>query len=74
MILGLGGSPVVGNGNLLQYSCLENSRDREAQQALTHGVAKGSDTAERLSTHTLFASILQLPLLKRGALLAVAHL
>ena len=35
---------------------------------------KGSDTAERLSIHTLSASILQLPLLKRGALLAVAHL
>ena len=26
----LGRSPEVGNGNLLQYSYLENSRDREA--------------------------------------------
>ena len=25
---GLGRSPGVGNGNLLQYSCLENSTDR----------------------------------------------
>ena len=27
-ILGLGRSPGVGNGNPLQYSCLENSMDR----------------------------------------------
>ena len=29
-----------GNGYLLQYSCLENSMDRGAWQALVHGVAK----------------------------------
>ena len=29
-ILGLGRSPGIGNGNLVQYSCLENSRDRGA--------------------------------------------
>ena len=28
-ILGLGRSPGEGNGNLLQYSCLENFMDRE---------------------------------------------
>ena len=28
------------NGNLLQYSCLENPADREAWQATTHGVAR----------------------------------
>ena len=28
-ILGLGGSPGEGNGYPLQYSCLENSMDRE---------------------------------------------
>ena len=28
-IPGLGGSPGEGNGNLLQYSCLENPMDRE---------------------------------------------
>ena len=27
---GFGGSPIVGNGNPLKYSCLENSMDREA--------------------------------------------
>ena len=29
LILGLGRSPGVGNGNLLQYCCLENSLDSE---------------------------------------------
>ena len=29
-----------GNGNPLQYSCLENSMGREARQAIVHGVAK----------------------------------
>ena len=32
-----------GNGYLLQYSCLENSMEREAWQATVHGVA---DTTE----------------------------
>ena len=33
-------SPREGNGNPLQYSCLENSLDREAWQAIVHGVSK----------------------------------
>ena len=37
---GSGRSPEGGNGNLLQYSCLENSMDREAWQATVHGVEK----------------------------------
>ena len=40
LIPGLGRSPEVGNGNLLQYSCLENSMDRGAWQVTVHGVAK----------------------------------
>ena len=36
----LGRSLGIGNGNPLQYSCLENSIDREAWQATVHGVAK----------------------------------
>ena len=40
LILGLGRSPRVGNGNLLQYSCLENSPERGAWQATVHGVEK----------------------------------
>ena len=39
-VSGSGRSPGVGNGNPLQYSCLENSMDREAWRATVHGVAK----------------------------------
>ena len=39
-ILGWGRSPGEGNGNLLQYSCLENLVDRGAWQATVHGVTK----------------------------------
>ena len=39
-IPGLGRSPGEGNGNPLQYSCLENPMDREACQATVHGVTK----------------------------------
>ena len=37
-------SPGEGNGNPLQYSCLENSMDRGAWQAIVLGVSKESDT------------------------------
>ena len=37
---GSGRFPGVGNGNPLQYSCLENSKDRGAWWATVHGVAK----------------------------------
>ena len=40
LIPGLGRCPGEGNGNPLQYSCLENSMDREAWQATVHGVTK----------------------------------
>ena len=39
-IPGSGRSPGEGNGNPLQYSCLENSMDRGARQATVHGVAR----------------------------------
>ena len=40
-------SPGGGNGNPLQYSCLENPMDREAWQATVHRVVKGrADTTE----------------------------
>ena len=41
---GLGGSPGEGNGNPLQYSCLENSMDKGAWGATVYGVAKESNT------------------------------
>ena len=39
-ISGLGRSPGEGNGNPIQYSCLENHMDRGACWATVHGVAK----------------------------------
>ena len=45
-ILGPGRSPGGGNGNPLQYSCLENPMDRKASRAIVHGVTKESDTTE----------------------------
>ena len=39
-IPGLGRCPGEGNGNQLQYSCLENPMDRGAWQATVHGVAR----------------------------------
>ena len=38
-IPGLGISPGEGNGNLLQYSWLENPMGRGTWQAIVHGVA-----------------------------------
>ena len=40
MIPGLGRPPGEGNGNPLQYSCLENPMDGGAWRATVHGVAK----------------------------------
>ena len=39
-IPGLERSPGEGNGNPLQYSCLENSMERRAWRATAHGVTK----------------------------------
>ena len=44
-----GRSPGEGNGNPLQYSCLENPIDREAYSPWDR---KKSDTTERLHFHT----------------------
>ena len=40
LIPGLGRCPGIGNGNPLQYYCLENSMDRGAWRATGHGVTK----------------------------------
>ena len=40
LIPGLGRSPGEGNGNPLQYSCLENRMDKGAWRATVHGVTK----------------------------------
>ena len=53
-IPGLGRSPGEGNGNPLQYSCLENPMDRGAWRATVHGVAK---SRTRLSNFTLLSNL-----------------
>ena len=40
LIPGLGRSPGEGNGNPLQYSCLENHMDRGAWWATVHGLQR----------------------------------
>ena len=47
---GLRRSPIGGNGNSLQYSCLENPMDRRTWQATVHEAAK-NQTWQLLSTH-----------------------
>ena len=42
-IPGLGRFPGEGNGNRLQYSCLENPLDRGGWWTMVHGVAKELD-------------------------------
>ena len=44
-IPGLGRSLGEENGNPLQYSCLENSMDREDWRATVHGITKESFTS-----------------------------
>ena len=53
-IPGSGRSPGEGNGNLLQYSCLENPMDGGAWSATVHGVAK---SRTRLSDFTFIFTV-----------------
>uniref|UniRef100_A0A4W2F7A1 Acidic leucine-rich nuclear phosphoprotein 32 family member n=1 Tax=Bos indicus x Bos taurus TaxID=30522 RepID=A0A4W2F7A1_BOBOX len=49
LISGSGRSPGEGNGNPLQYSCLEYPMDRGAWQATVHGIARvGHDLVTKL--------------------------
>ena len=47
----LGRSPGEGNGNPLQYSCLENPIDGGAWQATVHEVARESEVTYRLNNN-----------------------
>ena len=56
-IPGLGRYPEEGNGNPMQYSCLENSKDRGGWQATVQGVAKSQtrlNTGQELFYHGNF--------------------
>ena len=46
-----GRSSGEGNGNILQYSCLENSMDREAWQAPVHGSQSWTQLSDLAHTH-----------------------
>ena len=48
-IPGSGRSPGVGNGNALQYSCLEKSMDRGAWRTTIHKI---TNNQKQLYTHT----------------------
>ena len=48
---GWGESPGGGHGNLLQYSCRENPKDRGTWQDTVHRVAKSRTRLKQLSTH-----------------------
>ena len=55
--LGWGRSPGEGNGNPLQYSCLENPMDEGAWWATVHGVSKSRTRLSnftRIQTQSLF--------------------
>ena len=51
-IPGLERCPGGGNGNPLQYSCLENPMDRGALWATVHSTAKSRTRLKRVSVHT----------------------
>jgi len=56
-IPGLGRSLGEGNGNLLQYSCLENSMYKRAWQATIHGVTKSDMTKGQTLTMCVYIYI-----------------
>ena len=51
LISALGRSPGGRHGNPLQYSCLENPMDREAQWPTVHRIAQTRTRLKRLGTH-----------------------
>ena len=56
-IPGLGRSPGEGNGYPLQYSVLENSMDRGAQQATVHRVTKSQTQLNDFNFHFSFIKV-----------------
>ena len=50
-----------GNGNPLQYSCLENPRDGEAWWAAIYGVAQSRTRLKRLSSSSSGSGVKNLP-------------
>ena len=65
LISELGRFPGEGNGNPLQYSCLENPMDGRAWQATVHGVMKSQT---RLSDFTLTFTLYSILLIQKNEL------
>ena len=61
-IPGLGRYPGVGNGNPLQYFCLENTIDREAWQAAVHGLTESDMTEHNIHTRVIITNIYFVPM------------
>ena len=70
-IPGLGRSPGEGNGNPLQYACLENPMDGGAWRDTVHGVTK---SRTRLSTFTFTYTRLVIAFLPRSKRLLISWL
>ena len=60
LIPGWGRSPRVGNGNLLQYSCLENSMDRGAWQGIVRGITRSQIGLSMQTSPKSFSEVAQL--------------
>ena len=58
---GSGSSPGEGNGNPLQYSCLENPVDRGSWWAMVHGIAIVGHDLELSLWHKLTQYVKQVP-------------
>ena len=56
-VLGLGRSPGEGNGNSLQYSCLENSMDKGVWWAIALGVSESETWKLTLSLSLHFRAM-----------------
>ena len=56
-IPGLRRSPRVGNGNTLQYSCMEDPMVRGARQATVHKFKQSDTTEDILFNHISFSGI-----------------
>ena len=58
---GLGRTPGEGNGNPLQYACLENPMDRRVWRAMVHRVVKSWTWLKWFSIHTLWCCLEKTP-------------
>ena len=56
-----GSNPEAGNGNLLQYSCLENPWTEEPGGLTVHGATKESEVTKQQQKHYITESLCYAP-------------